>query len=44
MYKIKESCKLFVFKYVKTTLDINEVYSLDTWLENKFEIELLELV
>ncbi len=44
MYKIKESWKLFVFKYVKTKLDINEVYSLDIWLENKFEIEILELV
>lgn len=44
MYKIKDGCKLFVFKYVKTTLNINEMYSLNVWLENGFESELLELV
>ncbi len=44
MYKLKEKYKAMVAKYAFTRLDINGVYSLETWNKAGFKVCILEEV
>ena len=44
MYKIKAKYIAFMFKYAHTTLDINGVYSKETWNKAGFLDRVLEEV
>lgn len=44
MYKLKDKYKGMVAKYAFTGLDINGIYSLETWETAGFKISILEVV
>jgi hypothetical protein len=44
MYKLKDKYKGMVAKYAFTKLDINGIYSLETWKNSGFKESILEEV